>query len=190
MASQVGFSGKHLGLPEIATHHQDLESSLTLYFSVSSPSYLVWFAGRATSEVSDELSKRLREVDMSSSLTVLASVEAAFRIDYLQRCYRKGKDPVSRAFRNIYKEKRQHASLEEEIFEAWINGFSGARSIIGELRRAFRFRHWLAHGRYWTPKLGRHYDFEGVYALADLTLRNFEFTSLVGEPGGSDSRST
>src|SRR5271165_5480456 len=166
MASRVSFSGQHLGLPELAAHHQDLESSLTLYFSVSSPSYLVRFDAYATSEVSDELGERLGEVNLTSSLTVLASVEAAFRIDYLKRCYRKGKDPVSRAFRDIYKEKQQHASLEDEILEAWINNSSGARSIIGELRGAFRFRHWLAHGRYWIPKFGRRYDFNDVFALA------------------------
>jgi hypothetical protein len=180
MASRVSFSGDHPVLPEIAAHHQDLESSLTLYFSVSSPSYLVRFDGYVTSEVSDELGERLGEVNLTSSLTVLASVEAVFRIDYLKRCYRKGKDPVSRAFRDIYKEKRQHASLEDEILEAWINNSSGARSIIGELRGAFRFRHWLAHGRYWTPKFGRRYDFNDVFALADLTLRSFPFYEFGG----------
>jgi hypothetical protein len=180
MAERVSFSGKHVGLPEIVAHHQDLESSLTLYFSVSSPSYLFRFAGYATSEVRDELGERLGEADLTSSLTVLASIEAAFRIDYLKRCYRKGKDPVSRAFRDIYKEKQQHASLEDEIFEAWIDNSSGARSIIGELRGAFRFRHWLAHGRYWTPKFGRRYDFDDIFALADLTLRSFPFYEFGG----------
>ena len=174
MASRVGFRRPPV-LAEIAAHHQDLESSLTLYFSVSSPSYLVRFAEYATSEVGEELGKRLGEVDLTSSLTVLASVEAAFRIDYLQRCYRRGKDPVSRALRDIYKEKQQNASLEDEILEAWINHSSGARSIIGELRGAFRFRHWLAHGRYWTPKLGRRYDFDDVFILAELTLHSFPF---------------
>jgi hypothetical protein len=49
------------------------------------------------------------------------------------------------------------------------------RSLIGELRGAFRFRHWLAHGRYWTPKLGRRYNYEDVYALADETFKSFPF---------------
>jgi hypothetical protein len=175
MANRVSFSGHHRGLPEIAAHHQDLESSLTLYFSAGSPSYHVRFVGYAAGEVTDELVERVEEADLTSSLTVLASVEAAFRIDYLKRCYRKGKDPVSRAFRDIYKDKKQHASLEDEIFEAWINNSSESRPIIGELRGAFKFRHWLAHGRYWKPTLGRRYDFSDVYALADLTFRSFPF---------------
>lgn len=175
MASRVVLSGLQPGLPEIAAHHQDLESSLTLYFSAGSPSYLRRFAGYATTEVIDELGERLNEADLTSSLAVLASVEAAFRIDYLQRCYRRGKDPLSRAFRNIYKSKKQQASLEDEIFGAWADNFFSFQSLIGELRGAFRFRHWLAHGRYWTPKLGRRYDFNDVFALADRTLRSFPF---------------
>jgi len=173
MANRVSFCGDHLGLPEIAAQHRDLESSLTLYFSSNSPNYLVRFATYAPREVTDELRGRLDETDLTSSLTVLASVEAAFRIDYLQRCYRRGKDSVSRAFRDIYKIKKQHTSLEDEILEVWVRNSSVPRPIIGELRGAFTFRHWLAHGRYWTPKLGRRYDFNDVFALADLTLRSF-----------------
>jgi len=176
MPDRVSFSGKHLGLPEIAVHHQDLESSLTLYFSADSPRYLVRFVGYATSELTDELRERLNEADLASSLTVLASVEAAFRIDYLQRCYRREKGPVARAFRDIYKAKGDRASLDKEIFEAWVDNSPGKRPIIGELRGAFRFRHWLAHGRYWTPKLGRQrYDFYYVSDLADRTLSSFPF---------------
>ncbi len=173
MANRVIFSGLQLGLTDIADHHRDLGSSLRLYFSPDSPSYQVRFAGYTVTEVTKELRRRLEEVDKTSSLAVMASIEAAFRIDYLQRCYRRGKDPVSRAFRNIYKAKQKYASLEDEIFGAWADNSSVLRSIIGELRGAFRFRHWLAHGRYWIPNLGRGYDFNDVFALADLTLSSF-----------------
>lgn len=175
MAKRVTFSGDQLALLEIAAHHVDLESSLTLYFSVSSPTYFVRFVGYAANEVTEELGERRDEIDLTSSLAVLGSIEAAFRIDYLQRCYQREKDPLSRAFRGIYKTKEQQASLDEDIFEGWLANSSVPRSIIGELRGAFRFRHWLAHGRYWTPKLGRRYDFSDVFALADLTFHSFPF---------------
>ncbi len=175
MANRVSFSGEQLGLPEIAAHHQDLKSSLTLYFSPQSQIYSVRFDEYTAGEVSDELGERLAEADLTSSLTVLASVEAAFRVDYLQRCYRKEKDSLSRAFRIIYKVKQERASLRDEILAAWVDNYYGVRSIVGELRSVFRFRDWLAHGRYWTPKLGQPYDFSGIFALADQTLRSFPF---------------
>jgi hypothetical protein len=175
MAKRVSFSGKHLGLSDIAGHHQDLQSSLNLFFSDASPVFPVRFVAYLKAEVADELGGRLEEIGLSSSILVLASVEAAFRIDYLQRCYRKDKKPISRHFRVIYKKKQQYASLDEDIFEAWVAHHNAERSLIGELRGAFRFRHWLAHGRYWTPKLGRRYNYEDVYALADETFNSFPF---------------
>lgn len=85
------------------------------------------------------------------------------------------KDSLSRAFRAIYKSRKTRVSLESDIFEAWIENSTGSRQLISELRGAFKFRHWLAHGRYWEPKLGRKYDFNFVYSLADDVLNAFPF---------------
>lgn len=41
-----------------------------------------------------------------------------------------------------------------------------SKALLGELAGAFRYRHWLAHGRYWQPKLGRKYDYLSVFGLA------------------------
>ena len=38
--------------------------------------------------------------------------------------------------------------------------------LVGDIRSAFGYRHWLAHGRYCVAKLGRQYDFASVYNLA------------------------
>ena len=40
-------------------------------------------------------------------------------------------------------------------------------STISFLKDAFKYRHWLAHGRYWTLKAGKkRYDFYELYNLA------------------------
>ena len=126
-------------------------------------------------EVTDELRERLDEVDRASSLDVLSSVEATFRIDYLQRCQRRLKDPISVSLRKIYRFKKNRASLEDEIFDAWIQNSPGLTRLFSELRGAFKYRHWLAHGRYWTPKLGRRFDFPYIYELAEATFTNLQF---------------
>lgn len=174
--ARVSFSGLHVEPAEIAVHHNDLGASLRLYYSAASPTFTVRFAGYSNAEVVEELGDRVSQAELTSSLAVLvlASLEAAFRIDYLQRCYRRGKDPVSRAFRRIYGEKHQWASLDEDIFGTWLNNTAVPRWIISELRGAFRFRHWLAHGRYWTPRF-RRYDFNDVFVLADTALNSFPF---------------
>lgn len=153
-------------VPAVAEYHRDTESSLRLYFTPSHPGFVARFAGYATSEVNDELADRLAETDIRSALAVMTRIEAAFRIDYLERCRQKKADGVSIAFRRLHRKYRDRIPLEEGIFDTWRTEEPGTSSLVGELKGAFRFRHWLAHGRYFQPKLGRKYDFQGVYLLA------------------------
>ncbi|MFZ1108414.1 MAG: hypothetical protein WAN43_08725 [Rhodomicrobium sp.] len=173
MAKKVSFSGENLSLADVALHYNDTNGALTLFFSTASPSYEVRFLGDKPDEVREELGNRLTELDRNTTMTLLAAVEAAFRIDYLQRCYQRKKDEVSRQFREIYKEKGPRASLEDEIFEVWKSNTIGSNKLISELRGAFKFRHWMAHGRYWTPKLGQKYDYLSIYPLALQALSSF-----------------
>lgn len=173
MADRISFSGENLSLSEISLHQIDTDGALSLFFSAASPSYGVRFAGYKPNEVTAELRSRRNELDRNSTMSLLSAVEAAFRIDYLQRCYQKKKDNVSREFWEIYKEKETRASLKDDIFEVWKNNTAGSTRLIGELRGAFKFRHWLAHGRYWTPKLGRKYDYVSVYPLVSQAMTSF-----------------
>jgi hypothetical protein len=172
MPRRVGFSDRHLSLEEIAQHHKDLEQALRLYFREGHDLFAQRFFGYAASELAAELSERLYEIEVASAFSVMAALEAAFRIDYLLRNYEKRKDPVSRDLRALHKRKGTNASLEDDIFRVWSAHISPP-SIIGDLRGAFNFRHWLAHGRYWQPKLGRAYDFATIYALAEAVLNGF-----------------
>ncbi len=178
MARRVSFSGENISLSDAALHHNDTDGALTLFFSAASPSYRQRFAGYMLQEVREELDDRLAELDRNTTMSLLAAVEAAFRIDYLQRCYQKKKDDVSRQFLEIYKEKETRASLEDDIFEVWKNNTTGSTKLIGDLRGAFKFRHWMAHGRYWTPKLGQKYDYLSVYPLAMQALSSFPLMAL------------
>ena len=161
----------------IALYHNDVVSSLILYFSNVSPSFNVSFLGYSPTEVSDELKAHLDETDRRSALALLISLEAAFRVDYERRCQQRMKDDLSRAFRRISKSRKRNVRLDEDIFESWVRNVDGSAPLIGALRSAFRFRHWLAHGSYWEPKLGRKYDFPYVYDLADNVLKTLSFLS-------------
>jgi hypothetical protein len=171
--ARVTFSKRNVSISDFAVHHSDMGESLRLYFSPNAPNFSVRFLGNSIAEVNAELEERLAEVDMASALTVLSALEAVFRIDYLQRCYRKERDALSRAFRDLHKRKQTRVRLETEIFDIWKEHTNVEAKLIGDLRGAFNFRHWLAHGRYWEPKLGRKYDFITVYALANNVLSNF-----------------
>ncbi len=60
----------------------------------------------------------------------------------------------------------RRVSLSEDLLEVWRSHGSVPGRLISDIRSAFGYRDWLAHGRYWVLKLGRQYDFASVYNLA------------------------
>ena len=164
-----------LSIIEIAGYHNDVVDSLKLYFSEISPNFSDRFFGRSPREIASELASRIEETDRRSAFFILTALEAAFQADYLRRCQEKTKGDVSDAFRLIYRKRKQKARLDDDIFQTWREKSSvPGPQLISRLRDAFNFRHWLAHGRYYEPNLGRKkYDFNFVYSLADDVLNAF-----------------
>ena len=173
MLKKVQFSGEIPTLTEIAAYHSDINLSLRSFFSPAPLPDGIRFAGYSRSEILAELSDRASETDIRSTLVTLTALEGVFRTDYLQRVYRKKRDGVSRAFREIHKTKGARASLDEDIFETWKVNTTGGAVILSEIRGAFKIRDWIAHGRYWVPKLGRAYEFDDVYQLAVTAISAF-----------------
>jgi len=165
MRNSAGFSGENLTLVDIAYYYLDSEQALRAYFTGTAESADPELVGYAPNDVFDI---RVKELDLSAVLTILAAIEAALRLDYLERATnRKPKGPLTERFREIHKLKEHRASLEDDILDAWRDHGGAASKLIGNLKGAFKYRHWLAHGRYWIPKLGRKYDYRGIYTLAD-----------------------
>ena len=181
MASSNLSANQSASVADFAAYQQDAEAALRLYFSSVNPSYLALFAGSRQSEVFETLETRINETDVRSTLALLAFVEAAFRVDFLWR-RRKGKkaDSMSIAFRRYRKE---NVRLDEDILGTWCEIHPATKPLVGQLRGAFKFRHWLAHGRYW--QMGNKYDFQSVYVLAQAVLHLGEFIRHRGARGNA-----
>jgi hypothetical protein len=164
-------------LEELAAYHEDIVASLRLYFSPNAPTFAMRFAGLSLDEVYIELTERLDESELRSTLALLTSLEASFRIDFDSRCRQRLKDDLSGFFREVEKARGDRVRLDEDILEGWKQHSSAGAILISQLRGAFTFRHWLAHGRYWVPKLGRQYDFDFVYTMTDAIVSGFPFES-------------
>ena len=83
---------------------------------------------------------------------------------------------MSREFREMHKKRDARVSLEEDILAAWLehsNALSVRPRLVSDLKTAFKYRHWLAHGRYWTPKLGRKHSYDSLFILARDILDTF-----------------
>ena len=165
MVDRPTASGQPLSLEEIQGYHDDAVSSLQYYFT-EAPSSFARFFDSTPQALTEELKQRIEETNLRSILVTLAALEASFRIDYEIRCSKRLKDPLSRAFRSIYRHHKQHVSLDEDIFETWKAKTPTSKKLIGDLRTAFKLRHWLAHGRYGQLRLGRVFDFDSIYDLA------------------------
>ena len=184
MAKKEAFSNQHQEIAQVENHRTDVTVAIKEYFRPRTGEYPERFLGYSITELNFELELRLTEIDITSSLSLLSAIEAAFRIDYLQRCYIRKKDPLSRAFREIHKLKGSKASLEDDILDSWKQNTSAPKVILGHLKGALKFRHWIAHGRYWEPKLGKtKYDYQSVYQLAQLVFLNFPFEGVIAQQG-------
>jgi len=172
---RVSFSGQHLDPTDVEHLHSDTVAAMRQYYSASNTKFSNRFVGYSASELDAELQEAIEEHERVFSMNLLSAIEAAFRIDYLQRCYARKRDELSRAMRRIHSEKGARASLEDEILQAWRDHALGAQAIVSELKGAFKYRHWLAHGRYWIPKLGRKFDYHGIYVLTQTVFDSFPF---------------
>ena len=166
VASRVSLSGAHLAANQVAEHHAVVEEAIHLYYTEASPGFEKRFAYLTEAEVLAERDQRIHEADAADALVVLASIEAAVRVDYFKRCYARDKDQLSRTLRALYQDKGSGVSLSDDLLQAWKNDGAMTGRLVSEVRGALRLRHWLAHGRYYEAKLGRQCDFASVYNLA------------------------
>jgi len=159
MAKKVSISGEYLDIEYIVKYKNDLDNAIKYYHKNSEE-----FFAFTKEEMNQERRKKLREIEINTIFMLLSSIEAWIRVDYEFRVRKKQKDDLSRELRRVDKniDKTYKISIEKlcDIYKQYITG-----NIFSQLKSAFKLRHWIAHGRYWTLKIKK-YDFDEVYQLA------------------------
>ena len=89
MYRRVALAASYPELGDIAQQYDISVKSMTLWYSHLNPGFAEEFRYYTHDEVEKERDDRLDEIDASLALTLLASIEASFRVDYLRRCYRR-----------------------------------------------------------------------------------------------------
>jgi len=167
MAKRVSISEEYLKLDYVVEHKDDLEKAIKSYFEKYENFPLL-----TKNEIVNRKKERLRELEINVIFMLLSSIEAWIRIDYEYRVRKRLKDNLSRELRSIDRtfDKIYKISIEKlcDIYKRHTTG-----SLFSELKSAFKLRHWIAHGRYWNPKIGKKYDFNEVYQLANFTYNFF-----------------
>ena len=179
---RVLFSQEDLQLEEILEWYSDSLLSLNVHMQHIIDSPLTdtdipeKFIGMTPAEIRDYFDDLRRELELLTCFDLLAAAEAWLRIDFLRRVYDKRKDDLSKLFRGVYKEWGLKTNLSEHILQHWVHVNPSTKTIIGHFKSALGFRHWLAHGRYWTPKLGQIYDVNGVSLITAQLISELQGT--------------
>jgi hypothetical protein len=118
------------------------------------------YIGKAPEEIDELFAFQAAELEQLAMLDLLTCTEAALRVDFNVRVMTKKRDTVSRAFRAAYAKRKRKITkilLEEDILDVLKKqGANRAlKRALAEFKGALKLRHWLAHGRFWNPKLGR-----------------------------------
>jgi len=168
----TGMDYKELG--DIFLYYQTSNSSLLLYRDniISEMITDENYVALTKDELINIFNFHIDELEKTVSMNILSNIEASFRIDYSIRAKERLKDPVSRKFRELYKDKEERVRLEDEILAIWQQEHPEFKQIISNFKSALKYRHWLAHGRYWTPKFGRIFDIETVYSISEQINAN------------------
>lgn len=125
------------------------------------------FFGWAYDDIEEFFDRQRNELEFLAMLSLLAATEAAIRVDFIVRVQKRRKGAASRRFREISKRRGEDKiRLEEDILEPWKDLVPTTKGPIGCFKGALNLRHWLAHGRYWNPKLGRTYSPGDVYDIS------------------------
>src|ERR1017187_8822237 len=108
-------------------------------------------------------------------LHLLTTTEALLRLGFEDLSKRKTKPAISRRFRKIGRERGEKIRLEEDILNTWIELYPVTARAIREFKGVVPLRDWLAHGRYWNPKIGRPvYDVRDVFDIASEMLSTMQ----------------
>lgn len=135
--------------------------------AIDSPRYL----DKTYGELETVFKFQMDELDLYATLGMFACTEAALRVDCIRRIAEGKKDNVSRKFREIYKPQTRLEAILAVLKDHGSN--YGIKGAVAEFKGALSLRDWLAHGRYWKPKLGRAagYDPKDVFELCSELLQ-------------------
>jgi hypothetical protein len=129
------------------------------------------FVDFTRAEVEEFFDAQRDRLELLTMLELLATTEAALRIEFESRVSARKKDGLSRRFRELRKKHGDKIELNEHILVP-LKDEGVAANVIAAFRGTLGLRHWLAHGRHWRPKLGRGYSHGDVFDIARALIES------------------
>ena len=116
-----------------------------------------------------------KHLQYAAMLHLLTTAEALLHLAFDDLSKHERKPAISRQFRKIGRERGFKIRLEEDILNTWVKVYPETAPSIREFKGVVPLRDWLAHGRYWNPKVGRPiYSVRDVFDIASEMLTSME----------------
>ena len=149
---------------------RDFKNKIISSFKSLNPVIYDKFLTFTLNELNDYFNKSDEELEHLVCFDLISATEALLRLDFHKKVHNKDKSELGRIFRQIYKEKGDKFSLEKDIIEKWKVSIPNEKSKFSNFLGLLKYRHWLAHGRYWPPKFGRKFTPDVTYGIVDNIL--------------------
>ena len=168
-------SNEHKEFSEINRLFEERQEALQHFFDCEN---VLKYIGYSQKDVDYYLSDHLREAEYDACLTLLGAIEAALRLDLDYRHRHRLKDQKSKEVRQMLKGISRGDFVYRipitKIIDLLNSDQSVPNRIVNSLKNTFKYRHWLAHGRYWQLQIGIHKpSFLDIYQLAQ-TIEKME----------------
>jgi hypothetical protein len=172
--ARVSLSGKEKSIDFILNWYEDQIEAIrdlrnkivsSIIFSDTQIKVNSKFITLTIDEINEYFENSEDELEHLVCFDLISATEAFLRVDFNNRVDRKDKSDIGKTFRALNKKKGKKISLQEDIIETWkeATGDKSFSNFLGLLN----YRHWLAHGRYYNPKLGREYSFDIAYEISE-----------------------
>lgn len=174
------------GPSSIYNHQRDVRCALGFWFGEPDPRLEDFYLGETATSLNAILKERREEADVWASFSLLADTEAAFRTDYLHRIKNgKRRSKADLPFIQLHQRVKGNSGkgnprFEDDLLDTWRKVVSDkvTKQRLSRLKKFFQWRHWIAHGRYWSPKFGAKVDYDLVCDLVSKIRSSLPLRSL------------
>jgi hypothetical protein len=112
------------------------------------------YRDQSVEELRQQFAFARKHLRYAAMLHLLTTTGALLRLGFENLSKRRTKPAISRRFRKIGRERGEKIRLGEDILDTWIDAYPETAQSIREFKCVLPLRDWLAHGRYWNPKIG------------------------------------
>lgn len=171
---RVSFSGDEKSIDSILSWYEDQRIAILDYrnkinLNLTNPEVLKAdkFIGLTNDDINEYFQSSIDELEHLVCFDLISATEAKLRLDFLSKVYNKDKSSIAIKFRELEKIYPNKISLENHIIDTWKAYKEAEKKRFSEFIGLLNYRHWLAHGRYWKPKLGQTYNPDNTYQIVE-----------------------